>query len=1012
MKKQANVVREGTPDKLIINLITDAFAQGQSVLFITDKQNVQDRVKAGLEQVDLGEFCLELPSQIEKLHAELKKRLEKEYSDITQLENKRKDLQEQEKQLLTTSQIFNTIVGPNNEKIYDIFWAVEKLRGKLAGESLYVIKPITSQDFNKMFKKLTKFCEQYQGLSKEVLQDWQGFIANNIWPGDEEVIQPILSNMLVETQVHQAYIDVLIEETQMPLTQDLATLRSLAKIDTAPLMPIPKNFDTLLAIKLLEKGAIEKLRQVKTVQGQYQLLLNQTTRVLGHGKYPLKFIQEILQTTSQFENLGFGKESMNDIRFYIENGNSNISPLSNDTETIEDYLNFLKLRQLAKTAPKDLILHKYPEHALEVTSVLFQHASETFSDLMTQWVKQKEYFLLNKIPNSEILYILIDTVRQNNWFAFLSVNYWRVQKFLVNSNIQDLVEKLETLAILKRKTEQEIQRKQYKTLFGPLFQGFETDWMHLKVLIEWSQNIAKVLGTPEKAQNLLATQADPSSYLLKITTLKYDKWLKITKIAEQFKLPFKSDFIVKTFIEKLNERGGLLVKLVFKLQQQLPHLSDKPLISIHRSLQDLLRAMHLRTEMEQKPFIKELFGKKERGIETNITASLLIADWLNHLKDIMPIQLLFWLIGDNTDQRVKITQRFLHKNKAYLANFVEHIKKISEFGDTQDWMTEQQSLKDLAKSVNTCQNTVNILGNLAKLYHLKQELDEFGLENITKSVTSRKIHATNAPLHFQYAFYHRLARDLIRKHNVLAKFSRIEYDNLQQHCAILDKLNFQQLAYQMAQRRVPLGNSSGTVGTFTEKKLILHELNKKSRHIPIRQLICRASKALQALKPCFMMTALSFSQYLVPEKIKFDLLIMDEASQVPSEDAFACCKQIVIVADPMPFIYNSENHTDFEIAISKILLKQGYKTVPQIGGALIVCHPDKPEEYILGIEYDGKCYHSNREKHLGLKIHRIWSVDFFKNRDAEIQRLLHVIGNQIEKHVPLPTSVLTSILPS
>jgi very-short-patch-repair endonuclease len=83
--------------------------------------------------------------------------------------------------------------------------------------------------------------------------------------------------------------------------------------------------------------------------------------------------------------------------------------------------------------------------------------------------------------------------------------------------------------------------------------------------------------------------------------------------------------------------------------------------------------------------------------------------------------------------------------------------------------------------------------------------------------------------------------------------------------------------------------------------LIEHELNKKKRHIPIRQLVRRASHALQALKPCFMMSPLSVAQYLAPGQIEFDLLIMDEASQVRPEDALgaiARSQQIVIVGDP------------------------------------------------------------------------------------------------------------------
>jgi len=83
--------------------------------------------------------------------------------------------------------------------------------------------------------------------------------------------------------------------------------------------------------------------------------------------------------------------------------------------------------------------------------------------------------------------------------------------------------------------------------------------------------------------------------------------------------------------------------------------------------------------------------------------------------------------------------------------------------------------------------------------------------------------------------------------------------------------------------------------------LIMNEINKQKRHIPIRQLMRRAGNALVALKPCFMMGPLSVAQYLAPGQLKFDLVVMDEASQLKPEDAIGALArggQVVIVGDP------------------------------------------------------------------------------------------------------------------
>lgn len=69
--------------------------------------------------------------------------------------------------------------------------------------------------------------------------------------------------------------------------------------------------------------------------------------------------------------------------------------------------------------------------------------------------------------------------------------------------------------------------------------------------------------------------------------------------------------------------------------------------------------------------------------------------------------------------------------------------------------------------------------------------------------------------------------------------------------------------------------------------LIEREAEKKTRHIPVRELIDRSRDVIQALHPCFMMSPLAVSQYL-PADMNFDVVIFDEASQVTPGDAINC----------------------------------------------------------------------------------------------------------------------------
>lgn len=99
--------------------------------------------------------------------------------------------------------------------------------------------------------------------------------------------------------------------------------------------------------------------------------------------------------------------------------------------------------------------------------------------------------------------------------------------------------------------------------------------------------------------------------------------------------------------------------------------------------------------------------------------------------------------------------------------------------------------------------------------------------------------------------------------------------------------------------RAPEGNGVGRKSEYTEMALIRNELGKVRRRVPIRELTRRSWRSLMTLKPCWMMSPLAVSQFLLPEA-QFDVVIIDEASQMTPENALGAisrAKQAVIVGD-------------------------------------------------------------------------------------------------------------------
>lgn len=79
------------------------------------------------------------------------------------------------------------------------------------------------------------------------------------------------------------------------------------------------------------------------------------------------------------------------------------------------------------------------------------------------------------------------------------------------------------------------------------------------------------------------------------------------------------------------------------------------------------------------------------------------------------------------------------------------------------------------------------------------------------------------------------------------------------------------------------------------------EMVKQRRISPLRRTLRDCNGAIRAIKPCFMMSPLTVAQYLDGSAPSFDMVIFDEASQLPTEDSVGAVvrgNQLVVVGDP------------------------------------------------------------------------------------------------------------------
>ena len=122
---------------------------------------------------------------------------------------------------------------------------------------------------------------------------------------------------------------------------------------------------------------------------------------------------------------------------------------------------------------------------------------------------------------------------------------------------------------------------------------------------------------------------------------------------------------------------------------------------------------------------------------------------------------------------------------------------------------------------------------------------------------------------------------------------------------------------------------------------------------------------------------------------------------------------------------SDEFDSPFEEEVCSRLRARGLDVRTQIGCAgyridLGICHPDLPGKYVLGVECDGKAYHSARSARerdrlrenvlggLGWTIHRIWSTDWWQDSDNELDKVVAAF-NQAKKKSEEPTRDATAV---
>ncbi|MCR4853125.1 MAG: DUF4011 domain-containing protein [Prevotella sp.] len=184
----------------------------------------------------------------------------------------------------------------------------------------------------------------------------------------------------------------------------------------------------------------------------------------------------------------------------------------------------------------------------------------------------------------------------------------------------------------------------------------------------------------------------------------------------------------------------------------------------------------------------------------------------------------------------------------------------------------------------------------------KRQLEQQGLSCLTKYIEREAPTPHEAALALQKGLFHLLTIDTVERDPELARFNGLLFEELvdkyKQETYMFQNLSKEELYCRLASR-IPSQTMAATANS--EMGILKRNIANGGRGTSIRKIIDQIPSLLPKLCPCMLMSPISVAQYIDMGGEKFDLVIFDEASQMPTSEAIGAIargKALICVGDP------------------------------------------------------------------------------------------------------------------
>lgn len=330
---------------------------------------------------------------------------------------------------------------------------------------------------------------------------------------------------------------------------------------------------------------------------------------------------------------------------------------------------------------------------------------------------------------------------------------------------------------------------------------------------------------------------------------------------------------------------------------------------------------------EQLPSLFGTFGKNEDwdAIERTINdMTSLHSDLLNYTKDIAKVSQINHNLSAQLTEGIQ-TFREIHAHSlnelCQLSNTLATIeKKLSDtlgisieelYTSSADWITIALS------KAQTWKDNLDKLKDWYQWLQTYQTLDKLGIGFIATEYKEKNIPTNQLTDSFHKSFYQAAIQYIIAKEPTLELFNGKIFND------IITKYKQISTRFEKTTQKELFARLASNIPCFaheaiqnSEVGILQRNIRNNARGISIRKLFEQIPTLLSRMCPCMLMSPLSVAQFINTDADKFDLIVFDEASQMPTYEAVGAIirgKNVIIVGDPKqmpPTSFFSVNNVD------------------------------------------------------------------------------------------------------